>query len=146
MNTNTRTAREVSYDIGLLFPVLFLVGVGIVMVYSASSAVALKKFGSDYLFLKKQAVFALIGLVGLVVCRHFPYRWYRPLVYPSLGLALASLIAIHVTDLGLNAGGSARWLDLGAALWLAGAAGRGASPAVGFKSIATSCASSISPP
>jgi cell division protein FtsW len=43
-----------AYDIQLLFPVLFLVGIGIVMVYSASSAVALKKFGSSYLFLKKQ--------------------------------------------------------------------------------------------
>ena len=67
------------YDIQLLFPVLFLVGIGIVMVYSASSAMALKKFGSDYLFLKKQAGFALIGIVVLVFCRHFPYRWYRPL-------------------------------------------------------------------
>lgn len=40
------------YDIALLFPVLFLVGIGIVMVYSASSALALKKFGTSYYFLK----------------------------------------------------------------------------------------------
>ncbi len=113
MNTDGQTARETAYDIGLLFPVLLLVGVGIVMVYSASSAVALKKFGADDLFLKKQAIFALVGLVALVICRHVPYRWYRPLVYPFLGLALASLIAIHVTDLGLKAGGSARWLNFG---------------------------------
>lgn len=113
MNTDGLTARETAYDIGLLFPVLLLVGVGIVMVYSASSAVALEEFGADDRFLKKQAIFALVGLVALVICRHFPYRWYRPLVYPFLGLALASLIAIHVTDLGLKAGGSARWLDLG---------------------------------
>jgi cell division protein FtsW len=83
------------------------------MVYSASSAVALKKFGSDYLFLKKQAAFALIGFFGLVACRHFPYRWYRPLVYPLLGLALIFLIAIQVTDFGFKAGGSARWLHFG---------------------------------
>ena len=113
MNTEGQTARETAYDIGLLFPVLLLVGVGIVMVYSASSAVALEEFGSDDRFLKKQAIFALVGLVALVICRHFPYRWYRPLVYPFLGLALVSLIAIHVTDLGLEAGGSARWLNLG---------------------------------
>ncbi len=113
MNTDSQTTKDVSYDIGLLFPVLFLVGIGIVMVYSASSAVALKKFGSDYLFLKKQAVLALIGLVGLVVCRHFPYRWYRPLAYPLLILALIFLIAIQVTDFGLKAGGSARWLHFG---------------------------------
>ena len=101
------------YDIQLLFPVLFLVGIGIVMVYSASSAMALKKFGSDYLFLKKQAGFALIGIVVLVVCRHFPYRWYRPLTYPLLGLAVVFLIAIQLSGFGFSAGGSARWLRFG---------------------------------
>ena len=55
------------YDLGLLFPVLLLVGMGIVMVYSASSALALKKFGSDYFFLKKQATFSIVGMVVLVV-------------------------------------------------------------------------------
>ena len=48
MNTEGQTARETAYDIGLLFPVLLLVGVGIVMVYSASSAVALEEFGADF--------------------------------------------------------------------------------------------------
>lgn len=113
MNSDKQAAHGIAYDIGLLFPVLFLVGIGVVMVYSASSAVALKKFGTDNLFLKKQALFALIGIVGLVACRHFPYRWYRPLTYPLLVLALGFLIAIQFTDLGLAAGGSVRWLRLG---------------------------------
>ena len=113
MNSEKQSAYNVSYDIGLLFPVLFLVGIGIVMVYSASSAVALKKFGSDYLFLKKQALFALFGIIGLVACRHFPYRWYRPLTYPMLALALTFLIAIQFTEFGSSAGGSARWLRFG---------------------------------
>jgi cell division protein FtsW len=113
MNSDKQIAHNISYDIGLLFPVLFLVGIGIVMVYSASSAVALKKYGTDNLFLKKQALFALIGIIGLVICRHFPYRWYRPLAYPMLVLALIFLIAIQFTDLGLAAGGSVRWLRLG---------------------------------
>ena len=113
MNSAKRSIHNVSYDIGLLFPVLFLVGIGIVMVYSASSALALKNFGTDYLFLKKQALFALMGLIGLVFCRHFPYRWYRPLTYPLLALAFMFLIAIQFTDFGFSAGGSARWLRFG---------------------------------
>ena len=113
MNPEKKVSKDASYDIGLLFPVLFLVGIGIVMVYSASSAVALKKYGSDFLFLKKQAFFALIGLIGLVICRHFPYRWYRPLTYPLLALALVFLIAIQITDYGFSAGGAARWLRIG---------------------------------
>ncbi len=101
------------YDVQLLFPVLFLVGVGIVMVYSASSALALKKFGSDFFFLKKQALFALAGVIVLVAGRHFPYRYYRVLAYPLIALSLGLLALIHFTDLGLTAGGSTRWMQLG---------------------------------
>jgi cell division protein FtsW len=101
------------YDVQLLFPVLFLVGIGIVMVYSASSALAMKKFGSDYYFLKKQAVFALIGICALVLGRHVPYRVYRPLAYPLLAVALLLLAAVLLSPLGVTAGGSSRWLGLG---------------------------------
>ena len=90
------------YDISLLFPVLLLVGIGVVMVYSASSAVALKNYGTDYYFLKKQALFTLIGVLGLVVFRRFPFQWYRPLAYPLLALSLISLIAIWIPGLGDN--------------------------------------------
>ena len=60
--------QPLQYDIALLFPVLFLVGIGIVMVYSASSALALNKFGSSYYFLKKQSIFALLGIVVSFRC------------------------------------------------------------------------------
>ena len=101
------------YDAMLLFPVLFLVGIGIVMVYSASSALALKKFGSDLYFLKKQALFSLVGFSALVICRHFPYRLYRSLAYPILLAAIFLLIAVQVSELGYSAGGSTRWLRFG---------------------------------
>ncbi len=108
-----QTSHSPAYDVQLLFPVLFLVGIGIVMVYSASSALALKKFGTDYLFLKKQALFALLGLGTLVGCRHFPYQWYRPLAYPLLVVALVLLIAVAFSGYGQSAGGAQRWLRLG---------------------------------
>ena len=105
----TRAAPTTPYDLKLLFPVLFLVGIGMVMVYSASSALALKKFGNSYFFFKKQALFALVGLVALVVARHFPYRWWQKLAYPSVGLAFALLLAVLV-GWGHTAGGATRWL------------------------------------
>ena len=105
--------QSVIYDVQLLFPVLFLVGIGIVMVYSASSTLALKKFGTSYFFLKKQALFAFAGVIVLVISRHFPYKYYRMLAYPLLGLAMTLLAVIQFTDLGLAAGGSIRWMKLG---------------------------------
>ena len=106
-----RRVREqpLPYDIKLLFPVLFLVGIGIVMVYSASSALALKKFGTGYYFLKKQALLALLGIVTLVICRHFPYRFFRSLTYPLLIIALVCLALILISRFGFSAGGAKRW-------------------------------------
>ncbi len=113
MSTAQHPITTTSYDIQLLFPALFLVGIGIVMVYSASSALAIKNFGSDYFFLIKQAVFALAGLVVLVICRHFPYKYYRYLAYPLLTLSIIFLIALFIPRFGVSAGGATRWLRIG---------------------------------
>ena len=113
MSDSVQRSQSTPYDVQLLFPVLFLVGIGIVMVYSSSSALAMKKFGSDYFFLKKQAVFALVGICVLVACRHIPYPVYRPLAYPLLGVAAVLLLAVLLTPLGVTAGGSSRWLRFG---------------------------------
>jgi cell division protein FtsW len=102
-----------AYDLGLLFPVLLLVGMGIVMVYSASSALALKKFGSDYFFLRRQAVFSLIGIIVLVGFSYIPFRLYRALAYPLLGISLAMLVAVVFTGWGVSVNHSFRWLQFG---------------------------------
>jgi cell division protein FtsW len=105
--------QPLHYDIRLLFPVLFLVGIGVVMVYSASSALALKNFGSDCYFLKKQSIFALLGIVVLVFCKNFPYRFFRSLTYPLLILAVTFLVVILISGFGYSAGGSTRWFRFG---------------------------------
>jgi len=101
------------YDLRLLFPMLFLVGIGIVMVYSASSAVALKDYGSDQFFLRRQALFVFLGLSVLLICRYFPIRFLRALAYPILGAAFVSLFLVLLPGFGIKAGGATRWLRLG---------------------------------
>ncbi len=104
------TTETIAYDASLLFPVLFLVGIGIVMVYSASSAIAMKKFSQDYYFLKKQALFAVAGIIALVTLRYTPYRIYRSLAYVFLAVTFILLLSVKVTNLGYSAGGAERWL------------------------------------
>jgi cell division protein FtsW len=105
-------STALTYDITLLFSVLFLVGIGIVMVYSASSALALKKFGSDYYFLKRQALFSLMGMLALVACGHIPLTVYKALAYPLLGISIVLLLLVPFSNLGLTAGGAKRWLSV----------------------------------
>jgi cell division protein FtsW len=104
------TSDSIQYDIKLLFPVLMLVGIGIVMVYSASSALAMNKFGADSYFLKKQSLFALTGIVALVVFRHISYKLFRPLTYVILLFALVLLISVKIPGVGYSAGGAERWI------------------------------------
>ncbi|MBW1992894.1 MAG: putative lipid II flippase FtsW [Deltaproteobacteria bacterium] len=113
MPAETQKTKLLAYDARLLFPTLLLVGIGVVMVYSASSELALEKFGSEYHFFKKQAIFALLGILALVFYRHVPYRVHRLMAYPLLGIALAGLIAVQFSKWGISAGGSSRWLRIG---------------------------------
>lgn len=101
------------YDMAILLPVIFLVGIGVVMVYSASSAIALKKLGDGCYFLKKQAVFSIAGIGLLVFFRHVSLKWLESLTYHFLFAAFLMLIAIYFPWFGIKAGGATRWLSIG---------------------------------
>ncbi|MBU0991645.1 MAG: putative lipid II flippase FtsW [Proteobacteria bacterium] len=113
MAHRTNRPSSIQYDLRLLIPVISLVGIGIIMIYSSSSAIALKKFGSDYYFIKKQVTFALSGMMLLLIFRHFPYRLFHKFAYPFIILSCIFLTLLHLPDFGLTAGGATRWLRLG---------------------------------
>lgn len=98
------------YDVILLLGVLLLVGTGIIMVYSASSVLAAKRFGDNYYFLKRQVLFALFGGVALIICRYVPYTLYKRLVYPFLLSGIMLLVALQIPGWAHEVGGAKRWL------------------------------------
>ena len=73
----------------LVLVTLALVAFGMVMVYSATSASAAIGGGNSTYFLKRQALFALLGLVALAVARRWHYRRLRNLAPSLLILSLA---------------------------------------------------------
>lgn len=97
----------------LIISTLFLVGVGVVMVYSTSYIVAMSRFGNAYFFLKKHLTYALVGLIFFVAATRVPYKFYRTMAYPILILSALLLIFIYVPGLGFDAGGARRWVRLG---------------------------------
>ncbi len=102
-----------SFDAALLFPALLLTGIGVVMVYSASSHIAAERFGDSAYFLKKQAAFALAGVFMMVFCRYLSYRLLRIMAYGILGASFLLLGMVLVSSLGYEANGASRWLRLG---------------------------------
>ena len=101
-----------NFDVLLLFFVLFLTGIGIVMIYSASSSIAIRRFDNGYFFLKKQAIFSIIGACALYICSAIDYRKYKPFAYIFILISSLLLVAIHVSGYGHSAGGAARWLKI----------------------------------
>lgn len=108
-------AKKLASDKVLFTVVVLLVAFGLVMVYSASSAVARSQVGTSGVvnpFLVKQAVAAVLGLAAMLVAMHVDYRWLkRPAVaYTLLGGAVVLLVAVLFQPL-MN--GTRRWFFLG---------------------------------
>src|SRR3989304_1376331 len=97
-------------DIILLFAALALVGVGIVMVYSTSAIIAGDRFGDPYYFLRRQALYAAVGFVLMIVMMLFPYDSLKWFAYPIVIVSVLFLIAVLIPGIGHRAGGAMRWL------------------------------------
>jgi cell division protein FtsW len=106
--------NQQGFDTTLLLSVLLLTGMGIVMVYSASSAIANNSWGNSFFFIRKQAVSAVIGCILLMGTAMTPYRLYRKFAYIFLAIAALLLILTQVPGIGHSAGGAARWIKIGA--------------------------------
>jgi len=110
-----RKRSEYYFDYSLLFIVLFLLGFGLIMVYSASSyeASISEKLNYDAAYyLKKQLQSSLIGLVAMIVVSRIPYHFWER--FAVLGYAVSViLILLVLTPLGYEANGARRWLRVG---------------------------------
>src|SRR5437764_15273568 len=105
-------AKRVSAD-GWMFTVtLMLVFVGLVMVFSASAVMAKERYGSGYTFLIRQLVWAVAGIVAMVVAMRLDYRHYKhpAVVFSVLGITTLLLISVFFLDRAHN---THRWIHWG---------------------------------
>ncbi len=98
------------FDPLLVFTTMILVGLGIVMVYSASFVVAGQRFGDPYYFLKKQAFAAALGIALMFLVAKMNYHHWQKLALPLLGLSVILLGILIVPAFRKEVGGSSRWL------------------------------------
>jgi cell division protein FtsW len=105
-------ARKLSSDRALFAVTVALLGIGLVMVWSASSALAQEHHGSAYHFLIRQALWAGLGLVAMFAAIRLDYRWLRErhVVFGLLGLATALLMLVLFLP---TVNDTHRWIRLG---------------------------------
>lgn len=103
---------EYFFDYSLLFIVLFLIGFGLVMIYSVSSYEANLEYGDGAYYLKKQLFSSALGLVAMVFMAMVPYHFWER--FATLGYVVSAiLILLVMTPLGRESHGARRWLYVG---------------------------------
>jgi cell division protein FtsW len=108
----TAAANEVEYHL-LLLLTLGLVAFGLIMVYSASSGVAVVDGQNPLSALMRQGVYAVIGILCMAGAARFRYPRLRMLAPVLMLLSLAGLVLVKVPGVGVRINGAERWIVAG---------------------------------
>ena len=101
-------------DLPFLMLTMMLLGIGLVMMFSASYAVAYydPQVSSPYFYIKRQATFAVGGIIIMMIVSHINYQSFRWLSVPAIVGSILFLVLVY-TPLGRTHNQARRWLKLG---------------------------------
>jgi cell division protein FtsW len=98
------------FDLPFFVLVLIILMFGLVMMFSASYAYAYYHYDNSFYYIRKQAVWAVFGVVVMCVMATFDYHLLHKFVYPVLALSYASLLLVFLMP---KIKGVRRWIYLG---------------------------------
>jgi cell division protein FtsW len=90
-----------------------LLGLGLVMVLSASSVTSYATSGSSFSIFAKQLLWVSVGLPALLIANRMSTRLLRMLAYPLVLIAIGGLMLVLVPGFGVSANGATRWVGFG---------------------------------
>lgn len=105
------TKRIGPMDFPLMITTLLLVLIGVVAVFSASFYSSISESGSPYGFAIKQVVFAIIGLICMILSTKMNYHVWRTFSIPILGISFF-LLFIVIAGAGSTVNGATRWIRI----------------------------------
>jgi len=100
------------YDLVLLAAAVLLTLVGVVMIYSASSTVSDKNFGTSVFYLRAHLVHVTVGLTAMVIAMRVPVDVWRRCVPFGMLACFLMLILVLIPGIGHQVGGARRWFRL----------------------------------
>ena len=95
-------------DFTLLITIILLIGIGLVMVLSASSPSALAITGDSYKYFNKQLLFAVLGVIAMMAISKIDYRFYQKFYKQAWWISAALLVAVKL--IGKTVNGAQRWI------------------------------------
>ena len=99
-------------DFGMFVITIILLCIGLVMVASASSYHSLIYYGNSNELFNKQLIFAILGVIAMIIISRIDYRKYKKWSYLAFIIA-AILLLLVITPLGVSRNGAQRWLGVG---------------------------------
>lgn len=120
MNTSRDTKKNIRktrsgeyFDYSLLFITIFMMGFGLVMLYSASSYEASMEFGDSKYYVISQIKAAVIGVILMVVVIKFDYHIFKkPLVALAAYFGSILMAMMVLSPIGISANGASRWISI----------------------------------
>jgi len=100
-------------DHSILLLAVCLTCLGVVMVFSSSSIMAVRDYNDSLYFLKRQSVFAVVGFAAMALLMRIDLNVLRKAAWPVLGVCALLLIAVLIPGVGKKVSGAARWLNVG---------------------------------
>ncbi len=106
--------KQATVDYKLTAVVLILLGVGLVILYSASTVLSFSKFGNNtHYFFNQLTQGVLLGLLCMYVCSKINYHRWQKLAPLLVFLSIVLLALVLVPGIGFKVGNARRWLDIG---------------------------------
>jgi cell division protein FtsW len=100
-------------DVWMIAATLGILAIGVVMVYSASAVAAFHDYGDPYYYVKRQLLFAVLGVVSMFVMMNVEYTFWRKWSVPALLICFGLLVIVLIPGVGVWRGGARSWLGIG---------------------------------
>lgn len=97
----------------IIISTLILLGIGVIMVYSASAVLAYREVGDWYYYAKRQLFFALLGVIAMYVTMSIDYWVWKKWAKLGLFITFSLLGVLLIPGVGLTRGGATSWLGIG---------------------------------
>ncbi len=100
-------------DYAFILTTLLLLGISMIMVFSASYILAAESSrGDPYFFLRRQAMWIGLGLIGMLIFSRYPYHRLRRMSPFLLLISFILLVLVYIPGIGVEINEARRWIGV----------------------------------
>ncbi|TYP77954.1 stage V sporulation protein E [Paenibacillus methanolicus] len=99
-------------DVWMIVSIFLILALGLVMVYSASAVLAFHEFGDRFYYVKRQSLFAVLGIGAMFLTMNADYWVWKKWAKLGLLVCFGLLVIVLIPGVGVVRGGARSWLGI----------------------------------